>query len=166
MNFALAIQQPNWRTIITIPQDTVIPKGKTNSVYKAITAAAGNIQERFGCYTWSDNANIYYCGSFARDYSGGKFDSNFQGRVHNYLQNHSISDTGFKNTNLMAFENINATLQNNPISLCLLTFASLQIDNATVSFSSFTTDSYLVHAVEQLLICIYRRYGQCQWNRM
>jgi hypothetical protein len=166
MNFALALQQPTWRTIITIPRGTVIPKGRTNNNYKAITVAAGNIQERFGCYAWSDNANIFYIGSFADDYSGGRFDSNFQGRVHNYLQNHKISDTGFKNTNLRVFENINAALQITPISLCLLTFVGLQIDNATLSFSSFTADSDLVKSVEQLLKTIYRRHGQCQWNRM
>jgi hypothetical protein len=166
MNFSLALQQLNWRTIYTIPQGTVIPKGRTNSTYKTITIAAGNIQERFGCYAWSDTVNIRYCESFADDYSGGRFDSNFQGRVHNYLQNHRISDAGHKNTNLMVFEKINASLQNNSVALYLLTFASLQIDNAIVSFSSFTNDSDLVQSVEQLLICIYRWYGQCQWNRM
>jgi hypothetical protein len=166
MNLSLVVQQPSWRTIYTVPHSTVIAKGRTNATYKAITAAAGAIKERYGCYSWCDNANnVYYCGSFADDYSGDRFDSNFQGRVHNYLQNHKISGTGHKNTNLMVFENINGALQKNAVALCLLTFASLQVDGTVVSFSSFTTDSNLVQAVEQLLICTYRRHGQCQWNR-
>jgi hypothetical protein len=165
LNCTLYIQQPNWRTIYTIAKGTQIPKGRKSTVYKAITEDAGNIKERYGCYAWGDDSKIYYIGSFTEDYSGDRFDSNFQGRIHNYLQNHRITETGQKNTNLMVFENINFALSKSPISLYLLAFNSLRINEAEVEFLTFTADSNLVQAIEQFLICTYRRRGQCLWNR-
>lgn len=165
LNLSLAIQRPDWRTIYTIPQGTVIPKGRKNPSYKSISSVTGEIQERYGCYAWGDNSDIYYCGSFTDDYTGERFKSNFQGRIHNYLQNHRIENTGRKNTNLRVFENINSALPNNSVSLYLFTFFELHIGDTILDFASFTNDSALVQAVEQLLICIYRRNGQCQWNR-
>lgn len=165
LHFSLDIQQPNWRTVYTFPQGAIVPKGRTNALYKGITTAAGKIKERYGCYAWGDNSVIFYCGSFADDYSGDRFQSNFQGRIHNYLQNHGVKATGRKNTNLFVFEHINSALTKIPLSLYLFEFNSMHIDDATVNFFSYTADSNLVRAVEQLLICIYRRRGQCLWNR-
>jgi len=166
MNFSLIVAQPQWRVISTIPKGVVLPKGRKNELYRAITGAAANVTERFGCYSWGDETNICYCGSFAQDYASGNFVSNLQGRVHNYLQNHRLDTrTGRKNTNLMVFENINTALKKGDVILRLFIFESLQIGNEKVDFVTFAENSYLVQATEQLLICSYRRKGQCQWNR-
>jgi hypothetical protein len=65
----------------------------------------------------------------------------------------------------MVFEKINDILQLNDVYLSLLTFDWLQLGDDWVDFATFSTDPDLVHAVEELLICTYRRQGQCQWNR-
>ena len=134
-------------------------------MYHQIVEAAGNIEKRFGCYSWGNDGSIYYCGSFAKDYSRNGFRSNLHGRVHNYLQNHRVKDTGQKNTNLMVFENINRELKQNSILLQHFVFESLQIGDDVIDFATFSNDPNLVHAVEELLICSYRRIGQCSWNR-
>jgi hypothetical protein len=164
MNLSLKIHQPQWRTIFTIPLGTVLRKGR-HGLYHDITEAAASVNERFGCYSWGSNSVIYYCGSFAQDYTRGDFKTNLQGRVHNYLQNHRQKSTERKNTNLMVFENINNVLKQSAVLLCLFTFESLEFGNDTVDFATFSTDPGLVHAVEQLLICAYRKQKQCAWNR-
>ncbi len=166
MDFSLIITHPQWRIIFSIPKGSVLSKGRKSELYRTITGATTNISERFGCYSWGDETNIYYCGSFAQDYASGNFVSNLQGRVHNYLQNHRLDTlTGRKNTNLMVFENINTLLKEGNVIFSLFTFKSLQIGNENVDFVTYATDSNLVQATEQLLICSYRRFGQCQWNR-
>ena len=163
-NHSVDIRQARWRTVFTFPVGTIVPKGRTNEWYKAITSAAGSVKERFGCYAWGDHAAIHYCGSFAQDYKRG-FDTNLQGRVHQYLQNHRMKANGEKNTNLQVFEHINSALKETAVSLYLLEFETLRIDEETVDFATYTTDPELVRTVEQLLTCIYRRRGQCSWNR-
>ncbi len=168
MNISLAIQQPQWRTVYTIPKGTALKKGRRHKLYKDITKAAGAVTERFGCYSWGSDTIIFYCGSFAKDYSRGGFKTNLHGRVHNYLQSHGLAKfkrTGRKNTNLMVFDNINKALCQNDILLRLFTFEELEIGNDKVDFVTFSTDPNLVHTVEQLLICTYRRQDQCKWNR-
>ncbi len=165
MQFSVSIQQPEWQTVFVIPKSTVLIKGRRNSLYKAITAAAAAVSLRFGCYSWGNTSQIFYCGSFAQDYARGGFKSNLQGRVHNYLQNHRLRDTGRKNTNLMVFENINSALKQDDVVLRLFTFETIQIASATVAFTTYASDPDLVHAVEQLLIATHRRQGECQWNR-
>ena len=165
LSCCIAVKQPNWRVLFTFPQNTLVPKGRKNAIYKEITSITGAIQERYGCYAWGSSAEIYYCGSFAKDYRGDRFESNFQGRIHNYLQNHKIKDTGSKNTNLMVFEKINSTLSVCSVVLYLLEFTEIRIGDEIIDFDAFTTDSSLVQAVEQLLICVYHRHRQCQWNR-
>lgn len=164
MNISLTLSNHTWRPVFTIPKGAILEKGR-HGLYHEITGAAGAISERFGCYSWGSPSTIYYCGSFAKDYSRGDFKTNLQGRVHNYLQNHRRKDTGRINTNLMVFEKINDALQLNDVHLSLLTFEWLQIGDDQVDFATFSTNPDLVHAVEQLLICSYRRQGQCQWNR-
>ena len=165
MSLSLVIRQPMWKTVFTIPKGTVLQKGR-HGLYHDIVGAAGEVTERFGCYSWGSDANVFYCGSFAQDYSSGNFRTNLHGRVHNYLQNHRVNArTGRKNTNLMVFENINNALKQKDVLLRHFTFESLQVGNDEVDFASFSADPDLVHAVEQLLICIYRRQGQCKWNR-
>jgi hypothetical protein len=164
-NLSIDVREPAWRIIHTIPQDTLIPKGRKNDTYRAITNEAGDIQERFGCYAWGTDSEIFYCGSFSADYSKKRFKSNFHGRVHNYLQNHRTKASGLKNTNLMVFDNINCLLKVSPVTLYLLKFSTLSIYGTLVDFPTYTNDSALVQAVEQLLICLYHRHSQCQWNR-
>lgn len=164
MNFSLILHQPQWQIVYTIPQGTVLEKGR-HGLYHNITRAAASVGERFGCYSWRSDSIIFYCGSFAQDYRRGNFKTNLQGRIHNYLQNHGRKDAKRKNTNLRVFENINAALRQGNVLLCLFTFDSLQIGDNRVNFAAFSTDPDLVHVVEQVLICTYRRQGQCEWNR-
>lgn len=164
MNISLTLSNHIWRPVFTIPKGTILQKGR-HGLYHEITGAAETISERFGCYSWGSASTIYYCGSFAKNYSRGGFKTNLQGRVHNYLQNHRRKATGRINTNLMVFEKINDALQLNDVHLSLLTFDWLHIGDDRVDFATFSTDPDLVHAVEELLICAYRRQDQCQWNR-
>jgi len=164
MNFTLILHQSEWRTIFTIPRGTVLQKGR-HGLYHEIIKAAQSVKDRFGCYSWGSESVIYYCGSFT-DYARPEFKTNLQGRIHNYLQNHRLNErTGRKNTNLIVFESINKALRQSDIFLRLLTFESLEIDDAQINFDTFTKDPNLIHAVESLLICNYRRQRQCEWNR-
>ena len=164
MEFSLVLHQPQWRRVFTIPQGTVLQKGR-HGLYHDIVKAAAAVSERFGCYSWGNERTVFYCGSFAQDYSRGNFNSNLHGRIHNYLQNHRVRETGQKNTNLMVFESINESLKRNDVLLRLLMFESLHVGDDRVDFATFSTDPDLVHAVEQLLICTHRRQGECEWNR-
>ena len=164
MDFSVILHQPRWQTVYTIPQGIGLQKGR-HGLYHNIAEAAGSVGEKFGCYSWRSDSTIFYCGSFAQDYRCGKFRTNLEGRIHQYLQNHGRKDAKRKNTNLIVFENINAALREDNVLLCLFMFQSLQIGDDKVNFAAFSTDPDLVHVVEQLLICSYRRQGQCQWNR-
>lgn len=165
MDLSLKLYLSSWETIYTITKNTILLKGRRSKLYQEITHAAGSYSAQFGCYSWKDETSVFYCGSFAQDYVRGSFRSNLQGRVHNYLQNHRTKDSGFKNTNLMVFENLNNELMKNNLSLCVLRFAYLEVNGDKVDYESYCRDSGLVHAVEELLICSYRRIGECQWNR-
>jgi hypothetical protein len=164
MKLSIVLHKPQWRNVYTIPMGTSLQKGR-HGLYPEIVEAAGNVREKFGCYSWSSDNTVYYCGSFAKDYARGNFKSNLHGRVHNYLQNHKVKDTGHKNTNLMVFENINYALKQGNVILQQLLFESLHFGNDILDFKSFSNDSNLVHVVEQLLISSLRRLGHCEWNR-
>jgi hypothetical protein len=164
MRHSLIVHEPQWQTVFAIPQGTTLQKGR-HGIYSQITSAAAAVKDQFGCYSWEVNSTIYYCGSFAKDYVRGSFKSNLQARVHNYWQNHRTKSSGRKNTNLMVFDNIASALKSNDVLLRRFTFSELTIGDKTVTFVDFSTDRYLVHAIEQLLICDYRRLGQCCWNR-
>ncbi|MGH2522081.1 MAG: hypothetical protein ACRDH2_06215 [Anaerolineales bacterium] len=166
MNFLLALHQPHWQTVFTIPKETVLQKGRRHGLYHDLTRAAQAIPEQFNCYTWGSETVVFYCGSFAHDYLRGGFKTNLQGRVHHYLQNHKRdARTGRANTNAMVFDNLSAALTHSDILLRVLRFESLQVADDTIDFATFSTDPVLVHTVEALLICLYRRQGQCEWNR-
>ncbi len=165
MNYSLTLNNPLWRTVYIIPKGTTMLKGR-HGLYHELLDATKSFKERFGCYSWQSVGTIYYCGSYAKDYKRGHFKTNLQGRIHNYFQNHRIdSKTGRKNTNLMVFENLNKMLRNSDVSLCVLVFGSLRIGADEIDFDTFVQDPGLVHAVEELLICSYRRQKQCDWNR-
>jgi hypothetical protein len=163
-DLSLIIQNPQWTPVFVIPQGTVLPKGR-HGLYPEITRAAAAVNNRFGCYSWGSQSEVYYCGSFAQDYARRSFKSNLHARVHNYLQNHRIKETGQKNTNLMVFEKINEALMNEDIILSVFSFEEVKFSNCAYSFSQYCQDHDLVHTVEQLLITFYRKQGQCQWNR-
>lgn len=164
MNLSIKLDKPRWQNIFTIPKGTVLEKGR-RGLYRDITGAAGKVNERFGCYAWCGETAVYYCGSFAKDYAHGSHKSNMQGRVHNYLQNHRLQENGRKNTNLMVFDNINVSLKYESISFRQLQLNSLHIGSDVITFSEFSNNPDAVKAVEQLLICTFRRLGQCEWNR-
>lgn len=161
----LRIHQPAWQVVAAIPQGQQLVKGRRNDLYTKICRAAGRVQYRFGCYSWGSPTEVHYCGSFARDYVRGGFKSNLHARMHNYLQNHRVKETGQKNTNLMVFEQINAALAKHEIRLSVFTFEWMEVDGTRVDFARYCQDADLVHLVEQWLIAGYRRQGQCGWNR-
>ncbi len=163
--FSISVFSPQWPVVYTIPKGTVLVKGRRHWLYKDIMKATQNITHKCGCYSWMSKTVVYYCGSFT-EYSSGRFKTNLQARIHNYFQNHrQRADTGRKNTNLMVFEKINAALKHEDVHLSLFTFESLDIDNCRLGYDDFSQDPDLVHAVEELLICSYRRRHQCAWNR-
>ncbi len=81
---ALALNQPRWQLIFTIPAGTVLTRGR-GGPYGEIVAAAHTVTDRFGCYSWQADGNIFYCGSF-QDYA--KHKTNLAGRIAQYLVNH------------------------------------------------------------------------------
>ncbi len=81
--------------------------------------------------------------------------------AYDYLQNHRQQPNGRKNTNLVVFETINNSLQFSEVILFHLVFKSIQVGAEEVDFVTFSNDSYLVRAIEQLLILIYRKQNQC-----
>jgi hypothetical protein len=164
MNFSLRLNHPEWQDVLRINKGTILQKGR-HGLYHEMILATQSVKQKFGCYSWESDSIIYYIGSFAQDYARGDFKTNLQGRIHNYLQNHRIYKTGRKNTNLFVFESINKAVEQNDMSLRVLKFESLEINDEWIDFDAFSKDSNLVHSVESLLICCYRMQEQCKWNR-
>jgi hypothetical protein len=165
--FSLEIQEATWRPVYTLARGFVLQKG-VRGLYKDLMSAVGRLPVQFGCYSWQSRGVVHYCGSFShnyKDYLQGRYTSNLQGRVHNYLHIHKASSTGRTNTNLNVFNKINHELREAEVTLCLCTFTELQIGGAGVSYDEYTRDPALVRAVEELLICTYKRLGECEWNR-
>ena len=163
--FLLALKDSEWKKVFIIPRGTILPKGR-HGLYHKIMASAATVPDRFGCYAWGNHSEIYYCGSFSQDYTRKEFRTNLHGRIHNYLQNHRQKPNGRKNTNLVVFENINNSLLASDVILFHLVFKSVQVGAEEVDFNTFSNDSYLVRAIEQLLISSYRKQNQCSWNRI
>ena len=167
-DYSLIIREPRWDNLVALPKGTVLIKGLHGPNRQIMDALAG-VPNRFRCYTWATQEaqeEVFYCGSFTQDYASGISKNNIQERVRNYLQNHRISATGHKNTNLMVFENINAVLQTRGVDLRLLRFRSVRIGGREIDFASYSSDPDLIRAVEQLIIAIYKEHGQCSWNRV
>ncbi len=165
MQYSLSITNPSWQLVFAIPQGSRLQKGR-HGLYQEIVAAAKAVPDRFGCYSWGTESHIYYCGSFAKNYKGKNYKTNLHGRIHNYLQNHRIrASTGNKNTNLTVFENVNQVLKHESVLIQLFFFESLEVNGEQVSLEDYKQDASLVLAVEALLICSYRKMGQCEWNR-
>lgn len=164
MDASLVIHNSFWETVYKIAVSTPLVKGR-HGLYHEIVKAAGLIQSRFGCYAWGTFDNLFYIGSFSRDYQRGDHKSNLHARIHNYLQNHRTKENGRKNTNLMVFENINQLLLTSDVSIFIYGFDYLEIGHERVEYTKYCEDAELVRAVEQLLISSYRRKGQCTWNR-
>ncbi len=161
----LRVANPRWSIVYSIAMGTVLEKGR-RGLYHEMVDSAGLVTVRFGCYSWaSESEDVYYCGSFSKDYARGNFNSNLHGRLHNYLQNHREKESGSKNTNLVVFENINSLLVSTGVRFQHLEFDTIEIGGESVSFQQYCNDANLVKAVEPLLISSYRRVGQCEWNR-
>jgi hypothetical protein len=158
---SLSIYEPRWDTVYNIPRGTILVKGR-HGLYHEMIAAAKEITDKFGCYSWKNANDLFYCGSF-REYS--RHETGLAGRLHNYLQNHRIKENGQKNTNLMVFDYINRELKLSNIALCIFRFNNLKLGNCFIDYMTYSSDGNLVHAVEQLLISSYRELRQCSWNR-
>lgn len=164
MDISLKVVNPHWDLVYKIPQNQLLVKGRHDQYHQIVTEA-GKIRERFGCYAWGSPNSIFYVGSFSKDYQHGDYKSNLHGRVHNYLQNHRVKETGQKNTNLMVFESINQALFVSDVCLFIYRLDHLEMSGERVGFSNYSADAHIVRALEQLLICSFKRVGQCDWNR-
>lgn len=164
MEIGLKILNPHWDVVYNIPKGTSLQKGR-HGLYHDIVDAAGKFTLHFGCYSWGHADEIFYIGSFSKDYKHGNHKSNLAGRIHNYLQNHRTKETGQKNTNLMVFERINEALTTQDITLNLFQFDFLELGSTRIDYLAYTNDADLVRASEQLLICSYKKVNQCNWNR-
>lgn len=164
MDIGLKVFNPHWEIVYSIPKGVSLQKGR-HGLYHEIIEAAGKVPASFGCYSWGNADEIFYIGSFSRDYKRGSYKSNLHGRVHNYLQNHRTKETGQKNTNLMVFEKINGTLTTQDVALNLFRFDLLELGSKKIGYATYTNDADVVRALEQLLICSYKKVNQCNWNR-
>jgi hypothetical protein len=163
-SLSLIISRPAWKPIIMIPRGSILQKGR-HGLYHNITAEAALVKEHFGCYSWGNASEIFYIGSFSRDRKNNRFQSNFQARIHNYLQNHRLNENGRKNTNLMVFENLNDALKTQDIFLRIFTCEWIRFGDKEWDITRISDDGDLVLSCERLLISWYKALGQCQWNR-
>jgi len=155
---------PRWKHIYKVEKGAELVKGKSGQSGKILEAARG-VTEQFGCYSWTANRAVMYCGSFS-EYSAKHFQTNFEGRIYQYLVNHKRDSTGSPmNTNAEVFDHINHALLESEIVLQVFLFERCRLGSESVDFSAYTTDPFLIRAVEKLLICLYRRRGQCKWNK-
>jgi hypothetical protein len=162
---AIQATSVGWQVVYASPAGTVLMKGRKNGGSRAVIGAAAGIAVRFGCYSWESNGTVLYCGSFSKDYAGGQFKTNFEGRVYQYLANHKRDDDGTpKNTNAKVFDLLNGLLKTAPVRLQFLRFESLSIDGKPIAFEAYSGDAALVRAVERLVIWSYKKVGQCPWN--
>lgn len=164
MEIGLKVFHPHWEVVCSIPKGTSLQKGR-HDLYHDIVDAAGKVTVRFGCYSWGHADEIFYIGSFSKDYKHGNHKSNLAGRVHNYLRNHRTKETGQKNTNLMVFEKLNNALVTQDVVLSIFQFDFLELGLEQVNYTAFSIDTDIVRTVEQLLICSYKKHEQCAWNR-
>jgi hypothetical protein len=158
------IVSPRWKTVIQVPKGSILPKGRS-TLSRDIILAARRFAERFGVYSWGSTDQTLYCGSFSRDYKSSQFESNFEGRIHQYFCNHKRRDDGAaKNTNALVFDRINDTLRSDCIELRLFDFDELRSLGVLFTPSQYASDSCLVRAVERVVIGANKHKGQCPWN--
>jgi hypothetical protein len=162
---ALQAVRAVWRVVHTSPAGSVLTKGRKDGESRSLAGAAAAIAHQFGCYAWESNGTVLYCGSFSKDYSGGQFKTNFEGRVYQYLVNHRRETDGTpKNTNAKVFDLLNGVLRTAPATLQLLQFESLIVDGSAIAFGDYAADATLVRAIERWVIWSYKTVGQCPWN--
>jgi len=160
----IAFLKPRWKCVCRIEHGTNLTKGKSGRSGRILEAARG-VVEQFGCYSWSANGAVMYCGSYS-EYDAKHFKSNLEGRIYQYLTNHKRDGAGLpKNTNAEVFDHINRALSECEVILQVFLFERCRLGSELVDFSSYATDPFLARAVEKLLICVYRRHGQCTWNK-
>jgi hypothetical protein len=169
MQVSLVLPAYDWQLVHTLPKATPLSEKGPGSARSLLLNAASKVDAQFGCYSWQANGKVMYCGSFDRDYmhQGRRaYRSNLQGRVHQYLYNHSRSTKGEPRTNLRVFEQILLTLQTDSVALHLLAFEALQVAGHEVPFTEFSVDASLVRTVEALLVHTYKQVQECGWNKI
>jgi hypothetical protein len=158
------IVSPRWKLVTQVPKGSVLPKGR-QALSRDVILAARRFAERFGVYSWGTEAQALYCGSFSRDYNSSQFESNFEGRIHQYFCNHKRHDGGVaKNTNALVFDRINDAWRSDCIVLRLFDFDELRSLGALFGPSQYASDSGLVRAVERVVIWAHKQKGECAWN--
>jgi hypothetical protein len=163
MQLLLDIPEATWKRVAMIPRGRILIKG-TSAISKEVLLAARGEADRFGCYCWAARGMTLYCGSFSKDYRSWQFKTNFEGRIAQYFRNHLVSKSGMPNTNLRIFNRLNEELNLADMNLLLLKFESLIGPGGNIPFSSYTSDSALIRAVERLLIWTYKAMDECPWN--
>ncbi|MHC1740319.1 MAG: hypothetical protein AB9897_04330 [Anaerolineaceae bacterium] len=164
MEYSLQLVNESWEEVFFLEKGTDLTKNRTKTNHQ-LREKAAFVKDRFVCYRWTSHTDVFYCGSVSNDYRGHKYQSNLEGRLHNYLQTHQQRPNGRKNTNLMVFENVCSQLQIKSVVFSVLRFDRLILSGKAIPFEDYSQNPDLVHAVEQLLIATYKSIGQCGWNR-
>lgn len=163
-DITVKILRPNWNTIYTLQRGQRLLKGRRTEIYQPIMEACKTVEDESGIYAWGNNDNeINYIGSFST-YVRGDMDTSLQGRIHNYLQNHSKNKKDNPNTNLRVFNLIREKLQSSDVYLFHLNFNSLEFTEESIDFLTFSKTKYIVAGIEQMLITFYKKKNQCSWN--
>lgn len=162
---SLSVIEPSWQSVFTIPAHSRLRKG-ANERNKNLRDRSAQITQRFGCYSWVADSVYYYCGSFSKDYKNKSIRSNFEGRVFNYLNNHSPNRNGKPMTNLFIFQNVNRLLRTIDVELKIFSFKRLILSDTEISFDKFSETPFLVLLIEQFLIASFKLQNQCEWNRI
>lgn len=162
-----AVQPVNatWQLVHSIPRGTVLTKSRAGHESRPVMDAAAAIVHRFGCYSWESTGAVLYCGSFSKNYSGGQFKTNLEGRVYQYLVNHKRDTQGKpRNTNAKVFDLLNDVLRTRPARLQVLRLDALIVGGRRIEFGEYCGDAALVRAIERLVTWAYKAVGQCPWN--
>jgi hypothetical protein len=169
MRVSLVLPAYDWQLVHTLPKGTLLSEKGPGSARGRLLKTVSMVDVQFGCYSWQMRDKVLYCGYFTRDYmhQGRRaYRSNLQGRVHQYLHNHSRSTKGEPRTNLRVYEQILFTLQIDSVALHLLYFDALQVAGREVPFAQFSGDASLVRTVEALLVHTYKQVRECAWNKI
>ncbi len=164
MNFSLALHDPYWRPILSIPEKSV-NKPITNGILRTISKAARTVDAQFGCYAWSTRSQIYFCGAFACDYTKAGFKTNLEGALHYYFASENDPCAGRASLGPIVHERANKLLEQEDLYLQVLAFEGLKNGRQLVSFEEFTKNVHLVQAVLALVTHNYRQAGESLWNQ-
>ena len=137
-------------------------QGRLITVYDRILENASKYKYSYGCYAWCIGDQICYIGSVSKDNTVPNKLNNLQARIENYFRRRGTRKEGSTNARIM--NRVADSARAGEVTFAVLSFEHLNFCGSSVGFDTFTKDWSLVLAVEELLICAYRKQNQCQWN--